>query len=635
MIFGDATRAKLVTRLARNFLDSGREAAICAPWLRPISARHARVAHTRPRVPGLTDRRPPMTRSRDLALTALAALSFVGAVAAGGADLGAGAARRGVPIGVDPARAARFQGETFVCDGGAVSLPFSRVNDDYCDCADGADEPGTSACSNGSFHCRNRGHQSLTVPSSRVGDGVCDCCDGSDELDASSGKTLCKNTCVDAGASRRDALRRELSDHRLGLRKKAALLDAAPAERKRWMEKRERLARDADAASAAAGAARAAADDASAEHERAKEEAKAFEVVSEPPASSPDDTAVDDDADENADYVAADDGSREEADLTSDLADPAVAQPSAGETDEERGERIARQWIKTDGASPESRATEGSEGSANQPGASGVSQLVDVDDDAADLAVDGAGATADASPAGPTAPDPGSPNEKQTRARSFSFRSWFRKGGKGDAGDAHDIDNTPEARSARARLSKAAAASSTAAAAATAAESRRDETKKKLDDVAADLARFVGARAEFQHMLGQCYAAKVDKYAYSVCPFAESTQDGTRLGRMAELEATDASDVDGGDDEKKTATRFLFRDGERCWNGPSRSISVSLTCGAAERLFAVTEPSRCEYAAVLATPAVCDEAVAAALEAELAEMEREIAGVAARGEELR
>ena len=100
---------------------------------------------------------------------------------------------------------------------------------------------------------------------------------------------------------------------------------------------------------------------------------------------------MDDDADENADYVAADDGSREEADLTSDLADPAVAHPSAGETDEERGERIARQWIKTDGASPESRATEGSEGSANQPGASGVSQLVDVDDDAADLAADGAG----------------------------------------------------------------------------------------------------------------------------------------------------------------------------------------------------------------------------------------------------
>ena len=122
-----------------------------------------------------------MTRTRDVALAALAALSLAAAVAAGGADMGAGAAHRGVPLGVDPASAARFQGETFVCDGGAVSLDFSRVNDDYCDCADGADEPGTSACSNGSFHCRNRGHQPLNVPSSRVGDGVCDCCDGSDE----------------------------------------------------------------------------------------------------------------------------------------------------------------------------------------------------------------------------------------------------------------------------------------------------------------------------------------------------------------------------------------------------------------------------------------------------------------------
>ena len=32
--------------------------------------------------------------------------------------------------------------ETFRCLDGAKSIPRSRVNDDYCDCLDGSDEPG-------------------------------------------------------------------------------------------------------------------------------------------------------------------------------------------------------------------------------------------------------------------------------------------------------------------------------------------------------------------------------------------------------------------------------------------------------------------------------------------------------------
>jgi len=31
----------------------------------------------------------------------------------------------------------------FTCLDGSLSVPFSSVNDDYCDCADGTDEPGT------------------------------------------------------------------------------------------------------------------------------------------------------------------------------------------------------------------------------------------------------------------------------------------------------------------------------------------------------------------------------------------------------------------------------------------------------------------------------------------------------------
>lgn len=70
---------------------------------------------------------------------------------------------------------------TITCaDGKTLGL----LNDNYCDCDDGRDEPNTSACSNIlvmklSFRCKDG---STTIHASRVNDGVYDCQDQTDEI---------------------------------------------------------------------------------------------------------------------------------------------------------------------------------------------------------------------------------------------------------------------------------------------------------------------------------------------------------------------------------------------------------------------------------------------------------------------
>ena len=60
------------------------------------------------------------------------------------------------------------------CDGGK-KIAKSRINDEYCDCEDGRDEPGTSACAGKAvrFWCRNKGFMSQYMFTSRVDDGIC------------------------------------------------------------------------------------------------------------------------------------------------------------------------------------------------------------------------------------------------------------------------------------------------------------------------------------------------------------------------------------------------------------------------------------------------------------------------------
>ena len=89
------------------------------------------------------------------------------------------------------------------------------INDDYCDCMDGTDEPGTSACSNGKFYCENAGHQAKVIDASKVMDGICDCCDGSDE-----GEGVCENLCWEEAKALVALIERDIERCEVGLRVK-------------------------------------------------------------------------------------------------------------------------------------------------------------------------------------------------------------------------------------------------------------------------------------------------------------------------------------------------------------------------------------------------------------------------------
>jgi protein kinase C substrate 80K-H len=554
-------------------------------------------------------------------------------------------------LGIAPQDETFYKAATIKCRDGSKKFTKLELNDDFCDCADGTDEPGTSACPGGKFHCRNAGHTPVSIYSSRVNDGICDCCDGSDEYD---GKINCTNSCWEAGKVARDRLKKKITIYEEGLtlRKKdveqskiAYAKDEAELsklkkeeyvlkglvqqlkERKEQVEKaeeKERLQKEKEEEK---------------KREAEKEENKEAENPIDDKIGVFDDSPKDDGtevidnsipeaqtnydpANENShnndDTTKQDDHGDEEKqstipqknDLNTEIKAEDESENSKSLSREELGRIVGSRWTgkksepeKEENLEDIPKEEENDEYSNNNNGYDTELEdehqkydedehhkydehedhvEEDIEDEDEDDHVDS------------TTPykyeSDSDDSSDYSDISSTSNPTWLetiqttvRK-----IVQAVNLFQTPIDKSEAEHIRKEYEESN----------AKLTKMQSKISSLTEKLKKDFGPEKEFYSFYGRCLEIKQNKYIYKICPYKKATQEEghstTRLGNWEKFE---------------DSYRIMhFSNGDKCWNGPDRSLKVRLRCGLKDEVTDVGEPSRCEYEALLSTPAVCVEA---------------------------
>jgi len=529
-----------------------------------------------------------------------------------------------IPRGVNPSDAAKY-GSPLQCAEG--SIPPNKINDDFCDCADGSDEPGTSACERGRFWCANKGYLPRDISSGTVDDGVCDCCDGSDEPSG-----VCSDVCFQEGAEMRRKLQEELMAHRAGLGVKAqyiaqseskikeeqekagrieselatlreshATLEASKKEteereaaKKKEMEGEEaaaeaatKTAEERSAAAAAAAAAPQASEDSQAlsSRRRADKAAAKQEVEKQP--------------DRNERHAAPmteekkpDRNERHAAPMTQEATSTCTSEVSVYEYGDFTGwegkfpvgefhfSKYLAKGAKNDEASsvkvpPGCKAIIFEHGdyggwSAVLPPGEYPLEVLEAaggkNDDISSMKVveEGADVSAALPPPPPPPPPPPAPEKP-----SVSYKD-------------------PEAERLRAEFQTS--------------QNKINQLQGELTSAQAH--QKFSDQPAFGALQGQCFELRKQQYTYKVCPFNDVKQDHVSLGRW--------------DKWSEDGKAMLFNNGQSCWQGPSRSARINLKCGSTNEVTYIDEPEVCTYVLEMTTPAICSENAIKALEAEIA-----------------
>jgi len=438
-----------------------------------------------------------------------------------------------------------------------IQVTGDIVNDDYCDCEDGADEPGTPACGISKFFCRNDGPEGRFLNSSWVNDGFCDCCDGSDEYD---GQIQCENRCSENMEAQIRAYKDEIMMIKRGLGEKAKLenlgesslqdvqseiqqVDSELSEVRMALERVKRIKELT---------------------EKLKEEAE--QNSSNKPTQTPDQSIHEDDFfdDEDIDYDEDMDYSYERPAKTNSepsistpghapevtiSSDDPIDKPSTDPIDKPSTDpkinsqrKLTPDEIERECQQLFESLTENSVGSIAMKALSKL-KLLPVVTRMLSATVDGIGSDLIA--------------ECSKKAR----------------------DKFSKLETDKFRL-----------------ERKAKELQEKRTNTASEHAAFRGLAKD-------CIKSSIHQYVYELCVFdtVRQYEQGKVIGSLGKW-------------KHWSEGKQLYDRGVTCWQGPQRSTTVDFKCGDRNIILDVQEPERCVYRMSVATPAVCDHSAIGKLE---------------------
>ncbi|KPA86843.1 putative mitochondrial glucosidase II beta subunit [Leptomonas pyrrhocoris] len=446
----------------------------------------------------------------------------------------------------------------FRCIDGSKTIPFSAVNDDVCECPDGSDEPGTSACAmlrkgvvtqlskNWQFQCTNEGFFEQQIPHSHVNDGICDCCDGSDEL--ASG-VPCVNRCGEVESE----LARQKQEERKMLQKAAVIKAAMRAEVKKHHDE---LANALPAQKAEREAILA---ELPALEEKNKELQTALELVREQL---------------RAKYV--------------------EWEATKGDREAAEEESCCIKWRQT--------------GNCKADGPREAAE----DKDCETII---RGVSSGFCECAPASPEDESKDDTDVAAGSVEYRFAC---GHPDLTCMHVCDNNGEAAVDAAQKEPENPNSYTtpeATAAEEAVTSRRNrlaEVEKAIEEAEKVLNSTTPTTEELLRTLeGKTFTIDFRDHTFELTMFKEifqrdrgATGGGPLIGKWKSFAentyamwAKDAYDL----------SQMIYDNGMRCWNGVYRKADIQLVCGSENKLTHIEEPIMCIYRMVFETPAMCDD----------------------------